>query len=92
MESARSFVRRWVLLCSPRLTSVCRQSPLPHSQYSLMSAPHVGPVTCVRWSLTGDYALSGGQDRGIHLWNPSKTKHIKAYTGAHGREVKDVQM
>lgn len=68
------------------------QSPFPICQRALMSSPHVGPVLCVRMSATGEYALSGGQDRTVQLWNPAKEKHIKTYSGAHGREVKDVQM
>lgn len=49
-------------------------------------------MLCVRLSSTGEYALSGGQDRSVQLWSPAKEKHIKTYSGAHGREVKDVQM
>jgi mitogen-activated protein kinase organizer 1 len=40
----------------------------------------------------GDYLLSGGQDRSIQLWNPSKAKHVKSYAAQHGREVHDVQL
>ncbi len=68
------------------------QSALPLEQRAIVSAPHVGPVLCVRYNATGEYVLTGGQDRTIQLWNLSKSKHIKQYAGPHGREVKDVQI
>ena len=68
-------------------SAAAAQSPLPHSQHTLLSAPHVGPVSCVRWSSSGEYMLSGGQDRTVNLWSPLKSKHIKTYAGHHGREV-----
>ncbi|RVD81806.1 uncharacterized protein DFL_009653 [Arthrobotrys flagrans] len=48
---------------------------------------HVGPVHCVTYSSgAGQYILTGGQDRKIHLFNSSTTSHIQTYD-AHGYEI-----
>ncbi|KAK6523858.1 hypothetical protein TWF281_001825 [Arthrobotrys megalospora] len=48
---------------------------------------HVGPVHCVTYSAgAGQYLLTGGQDRKIHLFNPTTTSHIQTYD-AHGYEI-----
>lgn len=48
-------------------------------------------VLVVKFNKTGSYALSGGQDRCLHLWNPHKGLHIKTYVG-HGYEVLDIDV
>lgn len=51
---------------------------------------HTGPVHVVSYSRGAAlYCLSGGQDRTIRLWNPSKGMEIKKYE-AHGYEVLSV--
>ncbi|KAI5780865.1 WD40-repeat-containing domain protein [Geopyxis carbonaria] len=48
---------------------------------------HIGAVHCVTYSAgLGTYALSGGADRKINLWNPSKGTKVQTYS-AHGYEV-----
>ncbi|KAF3165296.1 hypothetical protein TWF788_000817 [Orbilia oligospora] len=48
---------------------------------------HVGPVHCVTYSSgAGQYILTGGQDRKIHLFNSSTTSHIQTYD-SHGYEI-----
>jgi mitogen-activated protein kinase organizer 1 len=51
---------------------------------------HTGPVHVVSYSKgAGIYCLTGGQDRTVRLWNPSKGIEIKKYE-AHGYEVLSV--
>jgi hypothetical protein len=38
----------------------------------------------------GTYALSGGQDRIVRLWNPHTGNVVKEYAGAHGYEIADI--
>ncbi|RGB37439.1 WD40-repeat-containing domain protein [Rhizophagus diaphanus] len=52
---------------------------------------HQGPVHIARYNTSGDYVLSGGQDRTIRLWNPETGLNIKTYTG-HGKEVLDLSV
>jgi len=63
-------------------------SLLPTRARFVLSSPHSGSVLCAMWSGTGEYALSGGHDRAVHLWNAASGAHVKAYTGPHGREVR----
>jgi len=50
---------------------------------------HTGSVPVIRFSKDGNYALSGGNDRFIKLWNPTKGLCVKTYSG-HGQEVLDL--
>jgi len=50
---------------------------------------HTGAVHVVHYNSTGQYCLSGGQDRSIILWNPNTGAKIKSYE-AHGWEVLDI--
>lgn len=52
---------------------------------------HEGAVHVVAYNSTGQYCLSGGQDRRIVLWNPSTKTPIQVYK-AHGYEVLDVSV
>ncbi|CAG2112757.1 unnamed protein product, partial [Medioppia subpectinata] len=36
----------------------------------------------------GDYCITGGSDKSVKLWNPSKGLLLKTYSG-HGYEVMD---
>ena len=46
---------------------------------------HEGAVMAVCYNAQGDYCISGGADRTVRLWNPSKGLQIKSYTAhAHG--------
>lgn len=45
---------------------------------------HEGAVHVVQYNISGQYFLSGGQDREIHLFNPNTGSKIKSYV-AHGR-------
>jgi WD40 repeat protein len=51
---------------------------------------HEGAVHVVRYNVSGQYFLSGGQDREIHLFNPNTGSKIKSYV-AHGRALIVVQ-
>ncbi|KAK7206346.1 nuclear mRNA splicing protein [Myxozyma melibiosi] len=55
--------------------------PFPIYARSLPLKSHVGPVHVVKYNTTGQYILSGGQDKQILLWNPNSSKLIKAYHG-----------
>ena len=44
---------------------------------------HEGAVHVVCYNVSGQYGLSGGQDREIHLFNPNTGNKIKSYA-AHG--------
>lgn len=48
-------------------------------------------MQCVKFNKNGQYALSGGNDRTIRLWNPSKGTQIKVYKG-HSYEVLDLDV
>ncbi|KAK9469707.1 WD40-repeat-containing domain protein [Lipomyces arxii] len=50
---------------------------------------HLGPVHVVKYNSSGQYILSGGQDKKILLWNPNTARFIKSYN-AHGYEVLDI--
>jgi WD40 repeat protein len=53
---------------------------------------HKGGVLCVCFSLTGQYILSGSQDRTIQLWNAESGKAVARFVeGGHGQDVRDVQ-
>ncbi|QIX02450.1 hypothetical protein AMS68_007967 [Peltaster fructicola] len=51
---------------------------------------HTGPVHALTFSGgSGQYVLSGGQDRTVRLWNPASKRLIQSYR-AHGYEVLDI--
>ncbi|CAG8458092.1 12413_t:CDS:2 [Ambispora leptoticha] len=52
---------------------------------------HIGPVHVVRYDSSGEYVLTGGQDRTLKLWNPETGLAIKTYEG-HGKEVLGVSI
>ncbi|KAG8642950.1 hypothetical protein MANES_12G148300v8 [Manihot esculenta] len=52
---------------------------------------HEGAILAARFNGDGNYCLSCGKDRTIHLWNPHRGIHIKTYK-SHGREVRDVHV
>ncbi|TKA83570.1 hypothetical protein B0A55_00371, partial [Friedmanniomyces simplex] len=52
--------------------------------------PHPGPVHALAFSASsGQYLLTGSQDRSIRLFNPASSKLIQTYS-AHGYEVLDL--
>ncbi|KAL7273671.1 hypothetical protein RUND412_003443 [Rhizina undulata] len=58
----------------------------PSYQIATLSG-HVGAVHCATYSAgSGQYALTGGSDRKIYLWNPTSGTRIQKYD-AHGYEV-----
>ncbi|PSC74259.1 WD repeat domain-containing 83 [Micractinium conductrix] len=61
---------------------------LPCREHAVLTG-HEGPVLAVRFNRQGTYALSGGKDRSVRLWNPHRGIPIKVYAG-HGYEVRDV--
>ncbi|KAK4501317.1 hypothetical protein PRZ48_007125 [Zasmidium cellare] len=53
---------------------------------------HNGPVHAVTFSAgTGQYILTGSQDRSVRLFNPSTSRLIQTYS-AHGYEVLDLSV
>eukprot|EP00808_Paulinella_micropora_P029214 g48462.t1 len=69
-----------------------QMADLPTAAHTTLPEKHKGAVLVVRWNGDGNYCMSGGRDRGIHLWNPHKGTHIKEYSGAHGYEVLDLEI
>jgi mitogen-activated protein kinase organizer 1 len=63
---------------------------IPYREDIVMKGKHIGSVMCIRFNSDGEYCLSGGKDRTVHLWNPHSGKHIQAYTGVHGYDVLDI--
>ena len=72
------------------MSTTTKEKPLP-VQCVRIFTEHKGPVHVARYNSTGEYALSGGQDRLIRLWNPETGLNIKTYTG-HGKEVLDISV
>ena len=62
--------------------------PLP-TKCAATLVGHEGAVMCVSFNKDGNYCLSGGQDRSVRLWNPTKGTIIKTYN-AHAHVVLDV--
>lgn len=61
--------------------------PVPRQLFATLDS-HKGSVNVVRYAKgkSPKYALTGGQDRKIRLWNRENGTEIKAYSG-HGYEV-----
>ncbi|KAF8442636.1 WD40-repeat-containing domain protein [Terfezia claveryi] len=51
---------------------------------------HNGACHCVTYSNGGQYVLTGGSDRKIHLYNPNTSTLIQKYEKGHGYEVLDI--
>ena len=51
---------------------------------------HQGTVLCIRFSRTGAYCLTGGKDRSMRLWNPTRGTLVAEYTGGHAHDVRSV--
>lgn len=49
------------------------------------------PINVVVYNSTGQYVLTGSNDRTIDLWNPGTLSHIRSFTG-HGYEVLDLSV
>jgi len=75
--------------------------PPPGSSSSgafLVLGAHSGSVNVVRFTSTGDYAMTASDDRTSILWNPIKEDPsksgqallIKSYTGGHGYSIFDL--
>uniref|UniRef100_A0A2C9UY57 Uncharacterized protein n=1 Tax=Manihot esculenta TaxID=3983 RepID=A0A2C9UY57_MANES len=64
-------------------------SALPRRKEVTMLRGHEGAILAARFNGDGNYCLSCGKDRTIHLWNPHRGIHIKTYK-SHGREVRDL--
>jgi len=50
-----------------------------------------GALHVVKYNISGEYCLSGGQNREVTLWNPTSGSKIKTYEG-HGWEVLDISI
>eukprot|EP00002_Diphylleia_rotans_P038609 TRINITY_DN8812_c0_g1_i2.p1 TRINITY_DN8812_c0_g1~~TRINITY_DN8812_c0_g1_i2.p1 ORF type:complete len:140 (+),score=21.94 TRINITY_DN8812_c0_g1_i2:49-468(+) len=61
---------------------------LPLKEFQVLKG-HEGPVFCAKFNPNGSYALTGGADRSIRLWNPHHGLLIKTYQG-HGYEILDI--
>eukprot|EP00474_Spongospora_subterranea_P010754 CRZ11212.1 hypothetical protein [Spongospora subterranea] len=62
---------------------------LPAREFLSIPA-HDGAVLALTYNSDGNYAISGGRDKIIRLWNTEKGTLIKEYSGAHGYEVRDI--
>lgn len=47
-------------------------------------------MLALAYNSDGQYALSGGHDKTVRLWNPRKGTQIKQYQGTHGYEIRDI--
>ncbi|KAK9472121.1 WD40-repeat-containing domain protein [Dipodascopsis tothii] len=63
--------------------------PFPIHPKSPALKSHAGPVHVVTYNSNGQYALTGGQDKKILLWNPNTGSLVKQYI-SHGYEVLDI--
>jgi mitogen-activated protein kinase organizer 1 len=60
---------------------------LPDSAFKTLAKTHTGPVYVIRFNSTGEYAMTGSEDRGVCLYNPSKNLMIKHYRNLHNYDV-----
>jgi mitogen-activated protein kinase organizer 1 len=51
-----------------------------------------GALLVARFNCDGNYVLSAGKDKAVHLWNPRahKIEAIKVYEKQHGYEIRDL--
>ncbi|KAK3712087.1 hypothetical protein LTR37_009178 [Vermiconidia calcicola] len=65
-------------------------SPFPTTPLTRLTTPNASPIHALTFSAgTGQYILTGSQDRNVRLYNPSTSKLIQTYS-AHGYGVLDL--
>lgn len=57
------------------------------STYIQLAKVHTGPVYVVKFNNTGEYCMTGSEDRSVCLYNPSKNLMIKNYKNIHNYDV-----
>lgn len=60
-------------------------------EISTIQQAHDGLIHCLEYSKSGNYLLSGGQDRRINLWNVNSRSRIKTYL-LHRYEILDIAL
>lgn len=60
-------------------------------EVSTIQQAHDGLIHCLEYSKSGNYLLSGGQDRRINLWNVNSQGRIKTYL-LHRYEILDIAL
>lgn len=68
-----------------------RARALPTTRATELTGAHArgDAVLAVRFSFTGEHAVTCGRDRAFALWNARKGTLLRKFTGGHGREVRD---
>ena len=59
---------------------------LPSNPRELVKG-HSGPIYVSKFNNAGEYVMTGSEDRGVCLYNPSKNKLIKQYKNVHNYDV-----
>jgi mitogen-activated protein kinase organizer 1 len=77
-----------VTFCSPepKLHKYHFFHPLNLMRPDVIPNAHRGAIHALAYNSTGRYVLSGGQDKAVHLWNPSTKVRIQSYM-KHSYEV-----
>lgn len=92
--------------CEPVISCSMAAAPapeLPTRRFRTLRGGHRAPLQFVRWTRNGRYAITGGQDRNLCLWNPYRQSTdegaaegdallLKSYAGSHGYEVLDASV
>lgn len=48
---------------------------------------HTGPIYSIKFSKSGEYCMTGSEDRSVVLFNPRKNMQVKVYKNLHNYEV-----
>jgi mitogen-activated protein kinase organizer 1 len=59
---------------------------LPNTCIILPKA-HTGPIYTIKYNTSGEYCMTGSEDRSVCLYNPSKNLMIKNYKNLHNYDV-----
>ena len=64
---------------------------LPKLHHKLPKS-HTGPIYTLKFSHSGEYCMSGSEDRGVCLYNPKKNILVKVYKNLHNYEVTSIDI
>ncbi len=54
---------------------------------TLLPKAHTGPIYTIKYNTSGEYCMTGSEDRSVCLYNPSKNLMIKNYKNLHNYDV-----
>jgi len=66
-------------------------SEVPREPKKLITS-HTGPVYAIKFNHTGEYAMTGSEDRSVCLYNPNKNIMIKHYKNLHNYHIADLDI